>query len=130
PRRRFRQRCCLGIIFGGALVILVFFLVQSCKRFVEFRTIGIIFYSTLEEIFAEREIFPLRFDSQRLTRLVGIVHRRYARVPCHVPRGCVPKQEHPWLERRDLSKQQQHSAPLRVFQSRMRLDEQSLGAKG
>src|SRR5437762_14015335 len=32
------------------------------------------FYSAFEEIFAEREIFTLRFDSQRLVRLIGIVH--------------------------------------------------------
>jgi hypothetical protein len=34
------------------------------------------------------------------------------------------------LERRDLSKQQQHSAPLSVFPSRMRLDEESIGDNG
>jgi hypothetical protein len=31
------------------------------------------------------------------------------------------------LERRDLPKQQQHSAPLSVFPSRMRLDKKSIG---
>ena len=34
------------------------------------------------------------------------------------------------MERRDLSKQQQHSAPLSVFPSRMRLDEESIGDDG
>src|SRR6187551_1279600 len=102
-------------------MVFIFFLVQTCQRFVELWAIGIIFDSALEEIFAEREIFALRFDSQRLTRLVGIVHRSYTRVPRHVPRGCVPKQKHPWLERRDLSKQQQHSTPLSVFPGSMRL---------
>jgi hypothetical protein len=47
-----------------------------------------------------------------------------------MPRGCVPKEEHPWLERRDLSKQQQHSPPLSVFPSGVRLDEQSVGDDG
>src|SRR5262249_16368519 len=127
PRRCFRQRRCLGIIFGGALVVFVFFLVQPCKRFVEFRAIGIVFYSPLEEVFANRKVFTLGFDSECLARLVAIVHRRYARVPCHVPRSCVPKQQHPWLECRDLSKQPQHSAPLSVFPSRMRLNKKRIG---
>src|SRR5207248_9345725 len=102
-------------------------LVQSCERFVELGAIGIILNSALEKIFAERKVFALRFDSQRLARLVSIVRRRDARVPCHVPCGCVPKQKHPWLERRDLSKQKQHSAPLSVFPSRMGLDKKRIG---
>src|SRR5262245_19983261 len=126
PRRRSRQSCCLGVVFSGALVVFVFFLVKACKRFIELGTIGIIFYSALEEVFADGEIFTLRFDPQRLARLVGIVHRRYARVPCHMPRGYVPEHEHPWLERRDLSKQPKHSAPLSVFPGRMRLDKEPI----
>ena len=108
-------------------MVFVFFLVQSRKRFVELRAIGIILNSALEEVFAERELFALRFDSQRLARLVGVVHCRDACVPRHMPRGCVPKHEYPWLERRDLSKQPQHPAPLSVFPGRVRLDEQTIG---
>src|SRR5262245_2552969 len=130
PRRRSRQGRCLRIIFGGTLVVFVFFLVQPCKRFIEFWAIGIIFYSALEKVFADRKVFTLRFDAQRLARLVGIVHRRYTRVPSHVPRRCVPKQQHPWLERRDLSKQPRHSAPLSVLPSRVRLDKKRIGDNG
>ena len=108
-------------------MILVFLLVKPGKRFVQLGAVGIIFYSAFEEIFAEREIFTLRFDSQRLVRLIGIVHCGYAGVPRHVPGCCVPKQEHAWLERRDLSKQPQHPTPLSVFPSGMRLDKKGIG---
>jgi hypothetical protein len=44
-----------------------------------------------------------------------------------MPRGYIPKHEYPWLERRDLSEQPQHPAPLGVLPGRVRLDEQSVG---
>jgi len=47
-----------------------------------------------------------------------------------MPRGCVPKHEYPWLERRDLSEQPQHPAPLSVFPSCVRLDKKRIGDDG
>src|SRR5204862_6159543 len=64
---------------------------------------------------------------QRLVRLTGIVHCGDAGVPRHVPCRRVPKQQHAWLERRDLSKQPQHPAPLSVFPGGMRLDKKRIG---
>ena len=106
------------VIFRGAFVILVFLLVKPGKRFVQLGAIGIIFYSAFEEIFAECEIFTLRFNSQRLVRLTGIVHRGDAGVPRHVPCRRVPKQEHAWLERRDLLETTTASGPIEYLPKR------------
>ena len=83
-------------------MIFVFLFVKPGKCFVELGTIGIIFYSALKKIFAERKIFALRFDPQGETRLRSVVHCGDAGVPGHVPCGHVPKQERARLQRRDV----------------------------
>src|SRR5205807_2737434 len=76
----------------------------------------------LEEIFSELKIFARCFDPKSLARLMRIVHGGGARIPGHVPRGHVPKQNGARLERRNLAKQKQDAAPFRSFPRNMRLD--------
>jgi hypothetical protein len=83
-------------------VVVVFVAVKAGEGFVELRAVGIIFYSALEEIPAEREIFSLCFDAECEARLRAIVQGGGARVPRHVPGGHVPKQKGTRLQRRDL----------------------------
>ena len=73
-------------------MIVVFVAIKPGERFIELRFVGIIFDPALQEIFAQRKIFALRFHPQSEPRLRLIVHRGCARVPSHVPRGHVPKQ--------------------------------------
>src|SRR5207253_10203470 len=84
-RPRPRQGRGVRVKFGSALVIFIFLLIKPGKRFVEIGAIWIILYSAFEEILAQAKIFTLRFDSQRKTWMVLIVHRGNAGVPCHVP---------------------------------------------
>ena len=49
-------------IFGRALVVMVFFFVETSERFVKLWPIRIIFDPTLEKILPQREVFPLRLD--------------------------------------------------------------------
>src|SRR6266478_9097274 len=88
---RSRQDCCLGEKRRRVLVVFVFLFINSGKRFVELRAVGVIFYSALKKIFSKRKILALRFDAQRKAWLGAIVHRGNARVPSHVPCRHVPK---------------------------------------
>ena len=125
--RRFRQRGGFGKKLSGVFVVVVLVAIETRQRFVELRALGIVPDPALEEILAELEIFALGFDAKREPRLGRIVHRGRARIPGHVPRGHVPKQNRARLERRDLAKQQQHAAPFRSFPRHVRLNEESIG---
>ena len=90
--------------FRSAGVIVIFIAVKSSERFIELWFLRIIFDPTFEEIFSDREIFALRFDTEREPRLRRIVQRGGARVPGHVPRRQVPEEWHMRLQGGDLPK--------------------------
>ena len=124
--RRARQDRGFREIFRRLSVVVVFVAVESGERFVKLRLIGIVFDPAFEKIFAEGEIFALRFHAQSKPRLRRIVHRGCARVPSHVPGGHVPKQWDMRLQSRDLSKQKQNASPFRPLPSHVRFNEQNI----
>ena len=68
---RTRERAAaLQNIVSARLVVMILVSVKSRERFVKLRSIRIIFDPAFEKILAEREIFPLRLDTQGLARLV------------------------------------------------------------